>query len=167
MPDKQLYYGNEADRKTSTDLLQQSSFFFGQSLTQALTKIPDPAKGAPLRKMAISEFEEYLEKYPKSSFAPKCLQKLGMLNLQGGDVEKAMKLLDIDHLGLDTMDRKILKVIKEYYSNGPVGIDALSATLGEDKQTIEEVYEPFLLQEGLLLRTPRGRILSEKAIKHI
>jgi Holliday junction DNA helicase RuvB len=84
-----------------------------------------------------------------------------------GDVQKAMKLLDIDHLGLDTMDRKILKVIKEYYSNGPVGIDALSATLGEDKQTIEEVYEPFLLQEGLLLRTPRGRILSEKAIEHI
>lgn len=83
------------------------------------------------------------------------------------DVEKALHLLDIDNLGLDSMDRKILKVIKEYYSNGPVGIDALSATLGEDKQTIEEVYEPFLLQEGLLLRTPRGRILSEKAIKHI
>lgn len=82
-------------------------------------------------------------------------------------VEKALNLLDIDHLGLDSMDRKILKVIKEYYSNGPVGIDALSATLGEDKQTIEEVYEPFLLQEGLLLRTPRGRVLSEKAINHI
>lgn len=84
-----------------------------------------------------------------------------------GDVEKALKLLDIDGLGLDSMDRKILSVIKDYYSNGPVGIDALSATLGEDKQTIEEVYEPFLLKEGLLLRTPRGRALSEKAIDHI
>lgn len=83
------------------------------------------------------------------------------------DVERALKLLDIDILGLDSMDRRILKVISEYYSNGPVGIDALSATLGEDKQTIEEVYEPYLLQEGLLLRTPRGRILSEKAVKHI
>lgn len=83
------------------------------------------------------------------------------------DVEKALNLLDIDQLGLDSMDRKILNVIKNFYGNGPVGIDALSATLGEDKQTIEEVYEPFLLKEGLLLRTPRGRALSEKAINHI
>lgn len=83
------------------------------------------------------------------------------------DVDSALDLLDIDELGLDSMDRKILKVINEFYNNGPVGIDALSATLGEDKQTIEEVYEPFLLKEGLLLRTPRGRALSERAIKHI
>lgn len=83
------------------------------------------------------------------------------------DVEKALNLLDIDQLGLDSMDRKILNVIKDYYGSGPVGIDALSATLGEDKQTIEEVYEPFLLKEGLLLRTPRGRTLSEKAVSHI
>ncbi len=83
------------------------------------------------------------------------------------DVDKALHLLDIDQLGLDSMDRKILNVIKNYYSNGPVGIDALSATLGEDRQTIEEVYEPFLLKEGLLLRTPRGRVLSDKAINHL
>lgn len=83
------------------------------------------------------------------------------------DVEKALELLDIDNLGLDSMDRKILEVISQYYSNGPVGIDALSATLGEDKQTIEEVYEPFLLKQGLILRTSRGRVLSEKAIGHI
>lgn len=88
-------------------------------------------------------------------------------SVETNDVEKALRLLDIDELGLDSMDRKIIKVINEYYSNGPVGIDALSATLGEDKQTIEEVYEPYLLQEGLLLRTPRGRVLSEKALKHI
>jgi Holliday junction DNA helicase RuvB len=83
------------------------------------------------------------------------------------DVHKALELLDIDSLGLDSMDRKILSVMKDYYSNGPVGIDALSATLGEDKQTIEEVYEPFLLKEGLILRTPRGRVLSDKAVEHI
>ncbi|MCO4754789.1 MAG: Holliday junction branch migration DNA helicase RuvB [Bacteriovoracaceae bacterium] len=87
--------------------------------------------------------------------------------VQFEDVQKALKLLDIDSLGLDSMDRKILSVIRNYYQNGPVGIDALSATLGEDKQTIEEVYEPYLLKEGLLLRTPRGRTLSEKAIDHI
>jgi Holliday junction DNA helicase RuvB len=83
------------------------------------------------------------------------------------DVNKALALLDIDELGLDSMDRKILTVIHDFYSGGPVGIDALSATLSEDKQTIEEVYEPYLLKEGLLLRTPRGRSLSEKSIKHV
>jgi len=89
-------------------------------------------------------------------------------NLVGEEeVRGALDLMDIDRLGLDSMDRKILTVIKDYYQGGPVGIDALSATLGEDKQTIEEVYEPYLLKQGLLLRTPRGRVLSEKAIEHI
>lgn len=83
------------------------------------------------------------------------------------EVDAALGLLDIDELGLDSMDRKILSVMKNYYQGGPVGIDALSATLGEDKQTIEEVYEPYLLKEGLILRTPRGRSLSEKAVKHL
>ena len=83
------------------------------------------------------------------------------------EVEAALNLLDIDHLGLDSMDRKILAVMKNYYSGGPVGIEALSATLGEDKQTIEEVYEPYLLKQGLILRTPRGRVLSEMASSHV
>ncbi len=83
------------------------------------------------------------------------------------EVKAALSLLDIDDLGLDSMDRKILSVMKNYYQGGPVGIDALSATLGEDKQTIEEVYEPYLLKQGLILRTPRGRLLSENALSHI
>ncbi len=83
------------------------------------------------------------------------------------EVAAALNLLDIDDLGLDSMDRKILNVMKSYYQGGPVGIDALSATLGEDKQTIEEVYEPYLLKQGLILRTPRGRVLSEHAISHL
>jgi len=83
------------------------------------------------------------------------------------EVQKALRLMDIDELGLDTMDRKILQVMQQYYGGGPVGIEALSATLGEDKQTIEEVYEPFLLKQGLILRTPRGRQLSESALKHL
>lgn len=87
--------------------------------------------------------------------------------IKSDTADQALSLLDIDKLGLDFMDRKILKVIEEHYGGGPVGIDALSATLGEDKQTIEEVYEPFLLKQGLILRTPRGRTLSEKAFKHI
>ena len=88
-------------------------------------------------------------------------------NVDTAEVKSALSLLDIDELGLDSMDRKILSVMKNYYQGGPVGIDALSATLGEDKQTIEEVYEPYLLKQGLILRTPRGRLLSENAIAHI
>lgn len=87
--------------------------------------------------------------------------------IESKEVKSALSLLDIDDLGLDSMDRKILNVMKNYYQGGPVGIDALSATLGEDKQTIEDVYEPYLLKEGLILRTPRGRVLSELALKHI
>ncbi len=80
-------------------------------------------------------------------------------------VEKALRLMDIDHLGLDQMDRRILNVIYEYYNGGPVGIDALCATLSEDRSTIEDVYEPYLLKEGYIIRTPRGRELSEKSRK--
>lgn len=82
-------------------------------------------------------------------------------------IEKALNLLDIDNLGLDSMDRKILNSIHTHYGNGPVGIDALSATLGEDKQTIEEVYEPYLLKTGMLIRSPRGRMLSDRAVSHL
>lgn len=82
-------------------------------------------------------------------------------------VRKSLELMEIDQFGLDRMDRKILSVIAEYYGGGPVGIDALSATLSEEKGTIEDVYEPYLLKEGLVVRTPRGRALSQKALDHI
>lgn len=83
------------------------------------------------------------------------------------DVGSALKLMDIDHLGLDTMDRKILTVILDYYQGGPVGIEALCATLGEERDTVEDVYEPYLIKNGLILRTPRGRIISDSARQHL
>lgn len=83
------------------------------------------------------------------------------------NVKTALALMDIDFYGLDRMDRKILEVMNNYYSGGPVGIDALCATLCEDRVTIEDVYEPFLLKEGFLIRTPRGRELTEKSISHL
>lgn len=79
------------------------------------------------------------------------------------DVDHSLEMMEIDVHGLDRMDRKILSVIQDYYGGGPVGIEALSATLAEDKSTLEDVYEPFLLKEGFLIRTPRGREISEKA----
>lgn len=83
------------------------------------------------------------------------------------DVTLALKLLGIDCYGLDAMDRKILSLIDEQYKGGPVGIDALCATLCEDRHTIEDVYEPYLLKIGFLLRTSRGRVISDKAKEYL
>ena len=82
-------------------------------------------------------------------------------------VNRSLSLMEIDSYGLDRMDRKILRVIEDYYKGGPVGIETLCATLAEDRTTIEDVYEPYLLKEGFLLRTPRGREISQKSREHI
>ncbi len=82
-------------------------------------------------------------------------------------VESGLKLLDIDTMGFDPMDRAILLAIIETFQGGPVGIDTLSAALGEDKNTLEDVYEPYLIQEGFLQRTPRGRISTPRAYTHL
>lgn len=72
----------------------------------------------------------------------------------------ALDQLGVDKNGLDEMDRRILKIMAEKYEGGPVGIDTLSAALGEEAETLEEVYEPFLIQEGFIQKTPRGRVLT-------
>ena len=79
--------------------------------------------------------------------------------------EYALEKLGIDKIGLDIMDRKILEVVIDKFSGGPVGLKSLSVAIGEDVSTIEEVYEPFLIKEGLLMRTPRGRVAQESAYK--
>ena len=81
--------------------------------------------------------------------------------------DKALKRLDVDALGLDAMDRRYLTCIAEFYNGGPVGVDTLSAALAEERDTLEDVVEPFLIQQGLLQRTPRGRILADSGYRHI
>lgn len=83
------------------------------------------------------------------------------------EVSQALLMMAIDQAGLDRMDRKILTVIRDFYQGGPVGIDALCATLSEDRTTIEDVFEPYLLQEGYLIRTPRGREVSSRGLEHL
>ncbi|BCK17127.1 Holliday junction ATP-dependent DNA helicase RuvB [Vibrio cholerae] len=80
--------------------------------------------------------------------------------------DRALNMLDVDHLGFDYMDRKLLLAIMEKFSGGPVGIDNLAAAIGEEKDTIEDVLEPFLIQQGYLQRTPRGRIATDRAYLH-
>lgn len=81
--------------------------------------------------------------------------------------DKALSKMEIDELGLDFIDRKILDSIIHKFGGGPVGLDTLSATISEDPSTIEDVYEPYLLQLGFVARTPRGRVALENAYKHM
>ncbi len=79
----------------------------------------------------------------------------------------ALDLLEVDKLGLDHIDRQILMTMIEKFNGGPVGIDAVATTIGEDSGTVEEVYEPYLVQNGLIIRTPRGRMVTDMAYKHL
>ncbi|WP_326909578.1 Holliday junction branch migration DNA helicase RuvB [Sedimentibacter sp. MB31-C6] len=81
--------------------------------------------------------------------------------------DKALRMFEIDEIGLDKLDRRILNTIIDYYKGGPVGLDTLAASIGEEKGTIEDVYEPFLLQIGFINRTPRGRVVTELGYKHV
>ncbi|KTC79462.1 Holliday junction branch migration DNA helicase RuvB [Legionella cherrii] len=80
--------------------------------------------------------------------------------------QKALEMLDVDKHGFDLMDRKLLLAVIEQFNGGPVGIDSIAAAIGEEKGTIEDVLEPFLIQQGFLMRTPRGRIATPKAYQH-
>ena len=85
-----------------------------------------------------------------------------------GDVARtALDLMDVDKMGLDHIDRNILITMIELYKGGPVGLDTLAATIGEDSGTIEEVYEPYLIKNGFIVRTPRGRAVTELAYHHL
>jgi Holliday junction DNA helicase RuvB len=75
-------------------------------------------------------------------------------------------MLDVDPLGLDLMDRKLLMAVIERFAGGPVGVDNLAAAIGEERDTIEDVLEPYLIQQGYMQRTPRGRIATPSAYRH-
>ena len=89
----------------------------------------------------------------------------GVINLEA--TEYALDILGVDPLGLDANDRKILESIIYKFGGGPVGLDTLAVSLGEDVGTLEDVYEPYLIQNGLLMRTPRGRVATEAAYAHL
>ena len=79
----------------------------------------------------------------------------------------ALNMLNVDELGLDRTDRNMLATMMDKFGGGPVGLDTLAATTGEDAVTIEDVYEPYLMQLGFIMRTPRGRICTPAAYKHM
>jgi len=91
----------------------------------------------------------------------------GQASVDAPAADAALRRLEVDQLGLDAMDRRYLACIAEKYGGGPVGVDTLAAALSEARDTLEEVVEPYLLQQGLIQRTPRGRVLSAAGFRHI
>ena len=91
----------------------------------------------------------------------------GLETISRALADRALRLLDVDEVGLDLMDRKYLSVIAQNYAGGPVGIETIAAALSEPRDALEEIIEPFLIQRGLLARTPRGRVLTSHAFRHL
>ena len=89
----------------------------------------------------------------------------GVITKEAADM--ALQRLDVDHLGLDAIDRRMLTAIIRHYNGGPVGLETLAATIGEEAVTLEDVYEPYLMQLGFLTRTPRGRCVTALAYEHL
>jgi Holliday junction DNA helicase RuvB len=81
--------------------------------------------------------------------------------------DTALRMLDVDAIGLDLMDRKLLSAVIEKFGGGPVGVENLAAAIGEERDTIEDVLEPYLIQQGYLQRTPRGRVATTLAYRHL
>ncbi len=94
-------------------------------------------------------------------------QVMGKDCIDADIAEKGLAALEIDHLGLDSTDLTLMRKMAELFNGGPVGLDTLAAITGEDPRTIEDIYEPYLMQIGYISKTPRGRILSEAAFKHL
>ena len=80
--------------------------------------------------------------------------------------DQALNLLKVDSSGFDAMDRRLLIALIDKFDGGPVGIDSLSAAVGEERDTLEDVYEPYLIQQGFIMRTPRGRVATHRAYQH-
>jgi Holliday junction DNA helicase RuvB len=91
----------------------------------------------------------------------------GLDSIARAIADKALDALEVDHLGLDRVDRVLLRAMIEKYAGGPVGLETIAASTGEDSGTIEDVYEPYLMQQGLIQRTPRGRCVTARAYRHL
>lgn len=128
--------------------------------------------GAPATSEGAGEIAKRARGTPR--IAGRLLRRVVDFALVEGDgtvtpeiADRALTRLGVDHLGLDNADRRYLRLIAENYGGGPVGIETMSAALSESRDALEEVIEPFLLQQGLIQRTPRGRMLAQKAWAHL
>ena len=136
-------------------IVQRSAKILGVSLdTQGAVEIAKRSRGTPrITNRLLRRVRDYAE-----------VKSDGQIS---GDIaEKALNMLDVDVEGFDMMDRKLLLAIMQKFDGGPVGVESLAAAIGEERGTIEDVLEPFLIQQGFMMRTPRGRTATQQAYRH-
>ncbi|GAB6070037.1 Holliday junction branch migration DNA helicase RuvB [Thiomicrorhabdus hydrogeniphila] len=152
-------------------LVQRLEFYTHEELTQIVTR-------SSLILGMQSELEGAQEIARRSRGTPRIANRLlrrvrDYAQVKGDGIitqsiaDSALNLLEVDTLGLDKMDRRFLETLIEKFEGGPVGIDSMATALGEERGTIEDVIEPFLVQQGFLVRTPRGRMATSHAYKHL
>jgi len=138
-----------------TSIVQRSARILGLDLQpDGAREIARRSRGTPrIANRLLRRVRDYAE--VKSS---------GQITRETADA--AMKMLKVDQRGFDQMDHKLLSTIMDKFSGGPVGLDSLAAAIGEERGTIEDVLEPFLIQQGFIMRTPRGRVVTRHAYEH-
>lgn len=146
------YYSTEL----LTTIIQRSAMILGVPISmEAAIEIAGRSRGTPrIANALLRRVRDFAQ-----------IKGDGKINL--GIAQYALKALNVDAHGLDEMDNKILHTIIDKFKGGPVGITTLATAVGENAETIEEVYEPFLIQEGFIMRTPRGREVTDLAYKHL
>ena len=153
--EKGINYASELSLKNCKDLFEiinrSAEIFEIKIIDRAAMELASRSRGTPrIANRILRRARDFAE-----------VEGTGEITL---DIAKStLKHLGIDDIGLDNMDRKILNIIIDNFSGGPVGLKSLAVALGEDVMTIEDVYEPFLIKKGFILRTPRGRVAQESA----
>jgi len=144
------------DREALVLILTRSAQLLGIVLTpEGAMQVARRSRGTPrVANRLLKRVRDYADVHGDGRITPEL-------------AEYALNELEVDQLGLDPMDRRLLQLILNNFGGGPVGIDTLSAALSEEVDTLEEVYEPFLLQEGLLQKTPRGRVVTDICRAHL
>ncbi len=139
-----------------TNIVSRSAKILGIDIEEtASTEIAKRSRGTPrIANRLLKRSRDYAQ-----------VKSNGRIDLNNS--RQALELLEVDSEGFDSMDRKILRTIIEKFEGGPVGLDTLCSSLSEESHTLEEVYEPYLLQQGFIQRTPRGRIATTKAYDHL
>ncbi|MBI2786229.1 MAG: Holliday junction branch migration DNA helicase RuvB [Legionella longbeachae] len=151
-------------------IVQRLEYYSVDSLTQIVTR---SAQLLNVKTMPEGAKEIALRSRGTPRIANRLLRRVrDFAEVKGGGIitfdiaQKALEMLDVDKYGFDLMDRKLLTAVIEQFNGGPVGVDSIAAAIGEEKGTIEDVLEPFLIQQGFLMRTPRGRIATQRAYQH-
>ncbi len=152
-------------------LVQRLEFYSNEELTAIVTRSAN-ILGIPSEQAGAEEIARRSRGTPR--IANRLLRRVRDYAQVKGDgiitsdiADLSLNILEVDRLGLDKMDRRFLNVLIEKFEGGPVGIDSMATALGEERGTIEDVIEPFLVQQGFLIRTPRGRVATTNAYKHL